>query len=72
MTAIPLHAPHLRFRRLPRRRSAIAGALALLRRWQRRMRERAELARLDERTLRDIGVTRAEALALIDKPFWKE
>lgn len=72
MSAIPFQAPQVRFRRLPQRRSAIAHALAALRRWRRRIEERAELARLDERTLRDIGVTRAEVIAVIDKPFWKE
>jgi len=72
MTAIPLQAPHMRFRPLPRRRSAVAHALATLRRWRRRAEERAHLARLDDHALRDIGVTRAEALVLIDKPFWKE
>ncbi|HVC50779.1 MAG TPA: DUF1127 domain-containing protein [Stellaceae bacterium] len=50
----------------------MAHALATLRRWRRRAEERAHLARLDDHALRDIGVTRAEALVLIDKPFWKE
>jgi uncharacterized protein YjiS (DUF1127 family) len=27
---------------------------------------------MDDRLLKDIGITRAEALRLSDKPFWKE
>ena len=40
--------------------------------WRRRSRERAELAALDERTLKDIGLTRADAEFLSNKPFWRE
>ena len=43
-----------------------------LRSWRRRTRDRAQLARLDERMLADIGITRADAEFLINKPFWKE
>jgi len=39
--------------------------------WRRRARERAELARLDERSLRDIGISAAQARAEFDKPFWR-
>jgi uncharacterized protein YjiS (DUF1127 family) len=40
--------------------------------WRRRARDRAELAALDERTLVDIGLTRADAEFLANKPFWRE
>jgi uncharacterized protein YjiS (DUF1127 family) len=43
-----------------------------LREWRRRARERAELAALDDRTLKDIGLTRADAEFLANKPFWRE
>jgi uncharacterized protein YjiS (DUF1127 family) len=43
-----------------------------LRLWRRRLRERDQLGRLDDRMLKDIGITRAEALHLSDKPFWRE
>ncbi|HEY1259322.1 MAG TPA: DUF1127 domain-containing protein [Stellaceae bacterium] len=43
-----------------------------MRAWRQRSRARAELAGLDDRMLRDIGVTRAEAEYLSSKPFWKE
>jgi len=45
---------------------------ATLREWRRRSRERAELAALDDRTLKDIGLTRADAEFLSNKPFWRE
>jgi uncharacterized protein YjiS (DUF1127 family) len=47
-------------------------AVASLREWRRRTRERAELAALDDRTLKDIGLTRADAEFLSNKPFWRE
>jgi uncharacterized protein YjiS (DUF1127 family) len=50
----------------------ITRALATLREWRLRAKGRSELARLDERMLRDIGITRAEAVFLSNKPFWKE
>ena len=45
---------------------------ATLREWRRRSRERAELAALDDRMLKDIGLTRADAEFLSNKPFWRE
>ena len=46
--------------------------VATLREWRRRIREREELAQLDERMLKDIGLTRADARFLSNKPFWRE
>jgi uncharacterized protein YjiS (DUF1127 family) len=48
------------------------GVRAALREWRRRRNGRLELARLDERMLRDIGVTRFDAEYEINKPFWRE
>ncbi len=45
---------------------------ATIRDWRRRARERHELAGLDDRMLKDIGITRVEAIHLASKPFWKE
>lgn len=45
---------------------------ATIREWRRRSRDRAQLASLDARTLADIGLTRADAQFLANKPFWKE
>ena len=47
-------------------------AVAAFREWRRCARSRAELVRLDDRALRDIGLTRAEVLREIDKPFWRK
>ena len=50
-----------------------AGRIAAtLREWRQRIRDRARLAELDERMLKDIGLTRADAEFLINKPFWRE
>jgi uncharacterized protein YjiS (DUF1127 family) len=51
---------------------AAQSFVATLRVWRRRLRERDQLSRMDDRLLKDIGITRAEALRLSDKPFWKE
>ena len=39
--------------------------------WQTRIDERRELSRLDERLLKDTGLSRAEMLHEADKPFWR-
>jgi uncharacterized protein YjiS (DUF1127 family) len=44
--------------------AALAGA------WFERMRSRDSLARMDDRLLADIGLTRAEAEAEASRPFW--
>jgi uncharacterized protein YjiS (DUF1127 family) len=70
-----LRSPHGRQRHAPALAAlgdATAWAGATLREWRRRSRERAELAALDDRTLRDIGLTRGDANYLSSKPFWRE
>jgi len=47
----------------------IAYTLSL---WRERLRARDELSRLDERSLRDIGLTTADRDFLVNKPFWRE
>jgi uncharacterized protein YjiS (DUF1127 family) len=49
----------------------IRRCVALLTTWQRRSRERAQIAQMTDRELRDAGLTRSEAVALSDKPFWR-
>ena len=39
--------------------------------WRKRNRDRNQLASLNDRLLRDIGLTRAEVDLEINKPFWK-
>jgi uncharacterized protein YjiS (DUF1127 family) len=51
---------------------AAQSFIETLRVWRRRMRERDQLARLDDRMLKDIGLSRAEAIHLGSKPFWRE
>ena len=50
----------------------LSGVRAALREWRRRTNGRLELARLDERMLRDIGLTSFDAEYEINKPFWRE
>jgi len=39
--------------------------------WAERRRQRRELLRLPDHVLKDIGISRAEALSEAGKPFWK-
>ena len=50
----------------------LSGVRAALHEWRRRRNGRLQLARLDERMLRDIGLTRFDAEYEINKPFWRE
>jgi uncharacterized protein YjiS (DUF1127 family) len=60
---------------LPPRHRGLTGLLhataKLVRLWRRRFREREQLARLDHRLLRDVGITSIEAEREINKPFWR-
>jgi uncharacterized protein YjiS (DUF1127 family) len=47
------------------------GWIALVKTWWRRMQDRQALATMDDRSLRDIGITRCDALHEADKPFWR-
>jgi uncharacterized protein YjiS (DUF1127 family) len=47
-------------------------ALVLLDTWRQHLRDRRALALMDERSLRDLGLTRYEALREVRKPFWRE
>lgn len=53
-------------------RGFLSGMRAVLREWRQRKNGRLELARLDERMLRDIGLTRVDIFCEINKPFWRE
>jgi uncharacterized protein YjiS (DUF1127 family) len=50
----------------------LSAVRATLREWRRRRKGRLELARLDDRMLRDIGLTRVDAEYEINKPIWRE
>lgn len=47
------------------------AALEALLTWQARANERAHLAALDDRMLRDIGLSRADVAQECAKPFWR-
>jgi uncharacterized protein YjiS (DUF1127 family) len=70
---IAFDSPDIRdaaFRGMPRAVSAgglTARILTIIARW----RQRRLLEQLDERTLRDIGISRSEALAEARKPCWR-
>ena len=44
----------------------------ILNTWRRRVRERRELAQLDSRSLRDLGLTEAAIQFEANKPFWRD
>ena len=81
-----VYTPATRQWSAPARRNVLPRLLALLRllmqacgragavigEWHRRSRERAQLAMLDDRMLRDIGVTRADVWYECNKPFWRK
>lgn len=48
-----------------------AAAFVMIKRWIARTRQRRALAGLDEAMLRDIGITRVEAVRECEKPFWR-
>ncbi len=55
----------------PRTAGHISGLWSLIGEWLRRVESRHELAALCDRALRDIGVTRADAMREATKPFWR-
>jgi uncharacterized protein YjiS (DUF1127 family) len=61
----PVEAPPARWRLM------LGSIIATLREWRRRSIERGELARLDERTLRDIGLDRGVVDYETYQAFWR-
>lgn len=49
----------------------LAAALNRLAEWQERAEQRAHLAGMDDRMLKDIGVSTVDAAHEADKPFWR-
>ena len=49
----------------------LVAGLMLIAGWIERARQRKALAALDDHTLRDIGITRADAQREAQKPFWR-
>ena len=51
--------------------TAVVQAVGTLLLWQRRANERHALAHLDDRMLRDLGLSRSEVAWESRKPFWQ-
>jgi uncharacterized protein YjiS (DUF1127 family) len=51
---------------------AVKRIIETIREWQRRARSRRDLMALDPRDLRDLRLTRADAMREAGKSFWKE
>ncbi len=49
----------------------IASLVDLILDWQERTRSRVLLGRMDDRMLRDMGITRADVDVETTKPFWR-
>jgi uncharacterized protein YjiS (DUF1127 family) len=47
------------------------GLRGLIAEWLHRIESRRDLAALSDRELRDIGITRVDALTEAEKPFWR-
>lgn len=64
--------PHPPGSSLPDRlRDVVVRTRRTLHAWAERQRGRRALASLDEANLRDIGITRADAVFEASKPFWQ-
>ena len=61
-------AQAIRVERLP----SLAGIWRMLRRWRQLARERGQLARLNDAALKDLGLSRADALQEAERPFWDD
>lgn len=51
---------------------SLAGVYRTLRRWRQLARERGQLARLNDAALKDLGLSRADALQEAERPFWDD
>jgi uncharacterized protein YjiS (DUF1127 family) len=69
----PLLGPSFPARRtrLDRAIAWLRSAIAVLKLWHERGRQRRTLAGLDDRCLRDLGITRYDAEVECRKPFWR-
>jgi uncharacterized protein YjiS (DUF1127 family) len=64
-------AQSIHWHRLHRHQRSDCGWIALVKMWWRRMQDRQTLATMDDQSLRDIGITRCDAMNEASKPFWR-
>lgn len=70
-SAIPSTRPAVAGGSLPSAmRHLLSAALGTLLTWRARTRQREVLAELPDYMLADIGITRADVLREVEKPFW--
>ncbi|MDD2056023.1 DUF1127 domain-containing protein [Pseudomonas sp. GD03860] len=50
----------------------VQGVVQQLARWRQLHRQRMELARLSDAALHDIGMSRADVLQEVERPFWDD
>ena len=68
----PLHSVVRRFRsRAGHQRPTLAKVVDVVATWHARSAERQQLQEMDDRLLKDIGITRTDAIAEGSKPFWQ-
>lgn len=52
--------------------SSFTGVSRIFQTWRQRAHDRQELAKLDHRALRDLGLSEGAAQFEANKPFWRE
>lgn len=71
-TITPPHSPRLTNRRFgPVIVTVVRTVMDMLIRWQERSNMRKQLAEMDERMLKDIGISHAQVRWEAAKPFWR-
>jgi uncharacterized protein YjiS (DUF1127 family) len=55
----------------PRGTQLLRSVLARLSEWRRRSEQRATLASMNDRMLKDVGISRGDAVREASKPFWQ-
>ena len=70
-TTVRYGQPTLSYRPLTAILGSVLRTASLLNVWEKRMVERQNLADMDDRILRDMGIDRMSANQEAEKPFWR-